>query len=396
MVKQWHKHVFLWVFILALLSGCWDELNIEERGFILGTAVDLEESEQESERYRVALTNEFVVPRGIGSPGEGPGDVDAYNNVTVQGESIANLTRKMTTMTSRKPFYGHLKVLIFSKELAEKENLIASIADLFLRNIEMRRSIKVVIADGKAKDVLDVNEITEKIPANFINMTLERNTKTLEVVEAARLGTLQSYLLDESSYALPLLKAEEGKLYTGGAAVFKGEENKLVGTLNKKEIEGYNLITEENKGGTIKVTVDDNLKVVGIDESKSSMNVDVDDPRHVKVNINIMVEGFLAEMFGSRSILKDERLDKIGDKVDEKVKKLVKETIKKAQNELHTDFLGIGTLIKQKHYDVWEEIRDNWEEGEKYFENATFDISVNTDVETTGATDRAKEKGRGE
>src|SRR5699024_5546290 len=167
----------------------------------------------------------------------------------------------MATMTSRRPFYGHLKVLIFSKELAEQKNIMASITDLFIRNIQMRRSIKVVIAEGNAKDVLGIGEITEKTPANFINMTLERNANTLEMVNDVRLGRFQSKLLDEKNYVLILIKNENEKIHTEGAAVFNGKEDKLIGTLSKKEVEGFNLITQRNKDGTIKVVVDDNLKM---------------------------------------------------------------------------------------------------------------------------------------
>src|SRR5699024_3265219 len=114
--------------------------------------------------------------------------------------------------------------------------------------------------------------------------------------------------LDEKSYVLPLIKNENEKLHTEGAAVFNGKEDKLIGTLSKKEVEGFNLITQRNKDGTIKVVVDDNLKMFQLNMSQGSIHVNVDDPRHIKVDIHIKAEGYLAEMFGSRSLLKDDRL----------------------------------------------------------------------------------------
>lgn len=394
-MKPSYKYLILCSIMIGLLTGCWDELNIEERGFVLGTAIDLD-SDQNGEKPIVAMTNQFVVPSGIGSPGQGSGDVKAYNNITVKGVSITNIRRNMGTMTSRHPFYGHLKVLIFSRELAEKKNLIGSIADLFIRNTDMRRSMKVVIADGEAKNLLDLQQITEKTPANFLNMTMERNTKTMESIDIVRLGTLQSYLLDKTSYVLPLIKQKGDEIQTEGAGVFNGEKNKMIGMLNKKEIEGYNLITQKNKDGTIKIGIDGNLMAFQVDLTKSSIQVNVDNPKHPKVSIHIKAEGYLAEMFGSRSLLKDHYLLKINKKVQEKIKKRVYGTIEKSQKELNADILGVGEHIKHKHYDTWKELQDDWEKGEKYFQNATFDVSVEAQVEDTGATDRAKEKGRGE
>ena len=60
---------------MLILSGCWDEVEIEQRGFIFGVALDLAE-EQSSSEENIELTSQFIIPQNLtsstGSGGSGP------------------------------------------------------------------------------------------------------------------------------------------------------------------------------------------------------------------------------------------------------------------------------------------------------------------------------------
>src|SRR5699024_12123610 len=85
------------------------------------------------------------------------------------GESIFAINRKMLKETSRPPFYEQLRLLVISEEVALDGDLFASMLDLFIRDQEMRRIIKVIIAEDKAKDVLEVDPKPEKLPVVHVD-----------------------------------------------------------------------------------------------------------------------------------------------------------------------------------------------------------------------------------
>lgn len=374
---------------VVLLSGCWDELSIEERNFSTGTAIDLVD-EENREDSTISLTHQFVVPSGVGTPEGGAEEDVAYDNVTAEGKNPSAISQHIASMTSRFPSYSHLSTLIFSEELAEEENAIAELADMFLRNTQMRRSMRVFIADGEAKDMLEIDENPETLPTQYIRRNSERNENNMETIDTLELGTMQRYLMEENSYVLPYLKLHDGKLHSKKAAVFHGTDNKLTGTLNGRETKGYNLATQSDKEGTVNMKVNGDPMVFEMGQTKNNLTVDVDDPQNIEASIQVDVEGFLEEMFGSKSLLEDDYLTEIGDAAADKMETLIKETIEKSQDVLQTDILGVSEKLKEKHYNVWKKIHDDWEDGEHLFDDVTFHVNVDVRLEDISSSDRTK------
>src|SRR5690625_7379123 len=86
--------IFLCSLLSVLLAGCWDEKKIEEHGFVVGTAIDLAD-EQQTENLMLALTNQFVVPAGIGTPAQGGREQKAVINPTAHGDSKDSTSRNI-------------------------------------------------------------------------------------------------------------------------------------------------------------------------------------------------------------------------------------------------------------------------------------------------------------
>lgn len=373
-----------------LLSGCWDQIAIEERGYVIGTAVGLADK-QTSDHYKLHATNQIVVPAGLGSSsGKGGSGPKAYTNLSATGISLLEISRKMSTKTNRTPFYEHLKVLIVSKELAQEKGLFTKIMDVFIRDQEMRRSIKVIISEGKAKKILEAKPETEKLPAMYINSILEHSVSVLTVIDPVRVGDLQKHLLARDSFTLPKVSTNGKVVNNSGVAVFQGEKNKMVGVLTAEETKGLNLIMESNDNGAVKFEINDHLMVFEFQNTKSSIKIDTNNLKNIKISVSIQAEGSVSEMFGSRKLLTKKRIATIEKETEKRIKKLANQTIKKAQKELNTDIFGFGTRLKQRHYDQWQKIKDDWEKGENLFASSSITVSVNAIFRTTGATDKTK------
>lgn len=390
MAKRLVSCLMVYGLVIFFMTGCWDEMNIEERNFVVGSALDVADK-KERQDMTISLTDQFVIPGGIGPPEGGESADKTYTNETAKGKNPQVLSHYIASGTSRKPSYQHLKILVFSEELAKQPNMIPKLSDMFMRDVDMRRGVKVFIAEDKAKDILEMEQDTEQTPTRFVNMLFEKNDGSIETINSLRIGILQEFLLRENSYVLPRLTLENEELNTNSAAVFHGPDNKLVGSLNARETKGYNLATQTTKEGMVEMNVDDERMVYKIADTRSKMTLNVDDPHHVEAYIDVKAEGFLGEMFGSESVINANYLKKIGNKAADKMEKLIKETIKKSQEELHADILGVGGEMKRKHYNVWKKLHNDWEGGENYFDNVTFHVKVDAKMIDVGSTDRTKQ-----
>ncbi|GAB2565509.1 Ger(x)C family spore germination protein [Gracilibacillus alcaliphilus] len=383
--------LFLLCCMSLLLTGCWDEINIEERGFVVGISLDLAEEHTE-DNPMITVTNQFVIPGGLGAPNEdSSGDQKPFNNLSIDGESVFEAIRKMSTMKGNAPFFEHLQLIVVSEELAREQKLFARTMDLFLRDQEMRRSVRILISENKAMDILDIEPDSEPLPVMYINNASENNDKVAGLLEPLRTGDLHEYLLEKNNYLIPRIFALDNEIQFNGAGVFNGRTNHLVGVINDEEIVGLNLITGDLKGGFIKFEINDQLMIYEIRKAKSNIKINADDTNNIHIDIVISTEGNIGEMYGERTLLEKDYLEEIETQINGKMESLAYDVIQKGKEELEMDFFGFGEMLQQRHYKKWEKIKDNWDEGENIFKNTTVKVKADAIVRTTGATDKVKD-----
>lgn len=384
--------LFFYVAVLMLLTGCWDELPIDENGFVVGAAIDIAE-EGATATPQLILTNQFVIPSALSHTGQegGGGGEDAFHNLPVMGQSAFQIYREMLNKTDWIPNLEHLKVLIVSNEIASDPDLFSSVFDIFIRDHEIRRGVRVIIADGVANEILNKKPKTEEIPALFIETILENNVKSLELIEPVQLGELHNYLLGKTSYVLPQFSVHKDNIVYSSVAVFDGKSDYQVGTLTGEEIKGFNLIKGRNRNGAIQFHVNNQLMMYELYESKSTIDINADDPENINISITVDTEGSVAETFGSRTLLDQSHIKQIEKKISERIEQIINNTVTKAQQDLKVDYLGFSEKLRQKHYKEWKKIEENWEHGDHLFSQSTVDVSVEAFVRSIGASDQAEQ-----
>lgn len=384
------KKTFLYVTILSVLflSGCWGQRNIEDLGFTVGTAIDMED--KSGGEMELRMTNQGVVPPLLSNPGQGAAQGAATKNLSATGNSLLVINDKLDTMSERIPFYEHLKLIMLSEEVVSVPDLFPKVMDFFLREGEMRREIRLVIAEGEASSVLDIQPEGEQLPIIYIDSTFENTEgRTLQILTGPRIGDIHELLLSTYSYAIPIIKTTGNTVELNQAAVFSGETDSMVGKLNKEEVMGLNLIRGEQREGIIDLKVHGEILNLQMTSMTSNVDMNVNDLENINISIHIELEGFIDEMFSERSLVDNEYLREIEDEVVKRVEDLTKAAIEKGQEELQVDFFGFSRHMYSNHYDQWQKIKDNWDQGENYFANhTTIDVSVNVDLEAIGAMDK--------
>lgn len=386
-----HKKLLVYFVLLSIiLSGCWGQRDIEDQGFVIGTGIDLEE-EQSSDEIQLRMTNQTVVPPMLGTPGgQGPTENSGTKNVTATGNSLAIASANIDTLSARVPFYEHLKLIVISKDVVATPDLFPSVMDFFLRAAEMRREIKLVIADGEAASIMELEPEGELLPIMYIESTFENTDQTLQILSAPRIGDVNEFLLDNNSFAIPMIKSVENHGHIEGAAVFRGDTDTMVGMLHKDEVKGLNLIKGSSQGGVIDFYYHEKMMDLRITDLDSDLHITVNDPENIKISINIEVQGYVSEMSGGQTLGSEEHLREIEKKVTERVEELAKKAIDKGKKELQIDFFGFNEHLHAKQYDFWEKVKDDWDRGKNLFADSTIDVSAKAVVKALGAMDKTK------
>ncbi|WP_237566208.1 Ger(x)C family spore germination protein [Oceanobacillus massiliensis] len=379
---------FTLALLLVILSACWDEVELEERGFIVGIAVDMEEEQDGKAIFE--MTNQLVVPAGLNSTTQG-GEGKGFRNLSQTGESIFETNSAISRQASRKLDAGHLELIVLSQEVAEQEKLFADILDVFTRHPNMRRGILLAISADKASDILYVEPEHVKLPAEYVGQLLE-NRDNLLTTEQVRIGDVQENLLQNSCFVIPLIEVlNKETVNYKGIAVFNGESGQMVGTLEGKEAEGRNFILGQDQEGSLSMEVGDDQMAFAILNGDSKITIKNENKENMQFQVDIEVESRIAEYGGAKDIYKYQ--SEFEKKLENQIKDIAEATVKKVKDELQVDVLNLGNHLRIKNYDLWEEIRNDWDYGKNYFSMSDIEINVNVSLREPGNTKRVEEKG---
>ena len=134
------------LFVAAVCSsGCWDRHEIESLAFINAVGVD------QAGNGNVLVTFYVVNPDALGKKGGGGSSPPAYST-SVEARDVAQALARYAEESPRLPRFKQLQAIIIGEDLARQG--VGPVLDFFSRHWEMRRSIWVLVAKGKAQDIL--------------------------------------------------------------------------------------------------------------------------------------------------------------------------------------------------------------------------------------------------
>lgn len=385
--------LLLCISLLFLISGCWDSIEIEELGFLLGVGLDPLNAEEQEEgalgltdmnvkehdqQHLFRTTYQIAVPKNL-QIGEG-NDSDAFTNITATGMTSLKMNRNTSTRTSRINNAEHLQTIVINAQLARK-GMLEHLVDVYLRDHEMRRRVHILISQGSAKAILEKNFDQEQMPSITMRKINKNYAGALQTMKFVEIGELTSKLIRSESYILPRI-APHGDMdfKIAGAAIFDGRNNKMVDWLNQTDIEGYNWITGDAENGVLEVELEDNASFVFETFHMSSKRSYQKKEDKDHFDLNIRVEGTFSESWLHHININSDTLDQIERKIEEKIKDQASSLLDKMQNKYHLDVFGFGQIIKRKNYSYWQKIKENWDGEQGGFQQADFDIKVKAKI----------------
>ncbi|OXS57653.1 hypothetical protein B1A99_16495 [Cohnella sp. CIP 111063] len=372
---------------LILAAGCWDRVEIEDRGFVVGSAID------EGKDGAYELTFQYIVPSAMQgkSAGGGHPSAQSFQNVSSTAATLFKAARKMSNETSRPPYLEHNKIIIVSERLA-RAGKIQEVLDLFVRDPEMRRAAKLMISVGQAKKLLEIKPPIETLPVQYINSTSENPQKSESIVPATTMGHVHRFLLEEHSFAIPRITQTDSKVSLSGAAVF-GSDKKMKGFLDGEETTGKNYFSGTIKAGAVEVEIEGKPLLFEVKRASRTLYANVSDPESPAFTVNVRIEGNVGETYSHVDLLDPQVIRMIENRVSDKIREIMYVVLEKLQKEYKADAIGLSDYLNENHYRVWKKIAADWDRGDHLFSKCKVDVKVHTRLRIIGAIERVQPEG---
>ncbi|EEL31048.1 Spore germination protein [Bacillus cereus Rock3-28] len=317
--------------VAGSISGCSELTEIEERGFVVGAAYDIVKKKQSNPIMKG--TYQVVLPQVTQQGGQGGGDSNNYINVGAKADSVFEQIRIIAKKISRTLFFSHIQVIIFSEELLSNPNILQNTLDVYIRDHEMRRNIRLFVSEKNAEAVLNQSVKPENLPAQYIDMLAEHPPKNAHMVEAARIGDVQEKITSKRSFVLPILKLTKQGIQMEGAALFRGKDNKYVGMLSGEQTMGMNYLIGRKIRGFFTIRKKNQLITYEIHKLQRNIRVFTEDTMQPEFDVHLSLEGTLAELHFSnhKQLINEKNLEK---EISKEIKKHIQKSIKLIQKNI--------------------------------------------------------------
>ncbi|MFS0557501.1 Ger(x)C family spore germination protein [Brevibacillus sp. 179-C9.3 HS] len=373
--------VLLSVVLVIILAGCWDRKELNDLAIAVGIGID---KVQGGYQVSVQVVDPAEVAANKGKPGRAP-----VTLFTMNAPTIFEAVRKMTTISPRKIYMAHTRMLIFGESIAREG--ISPVVDFVSRDHEFRTDFYIAIARGTtARDILKVITPLEQIPSTELFVSLETSSKVWAPTAAVTMDQLITDFTSKGKQAVltgiqltgPVGEGEQRKnveqidspvlLQYTTLATFRGD--KLSTWLSESDSKAFSYIT-----GKVKSTVGSMGCKGGGRITMEVMDADSKIEAIMKngipaVNVHVQLENDIGEVQCKLDLTDMNTITELEKEAEKNLEALLKKAIANAKKN-GVDIYGFGEAIHRKYPKVWKKIGDNWEK-----EFAKLPVHVKADV----------------
>ncbi|MFT9494439.1 Ger(x)C family spore germination protein [Anaerosolibacter sp.] len=394
----------LLLFLCSLfLTGCWDNVEVQDRNYVFAIAIDkapptpkglesmedyrmerdIEKMPLEQGKVDYAYTINLPIFTFANLPGgqAGGSEEDPSWDLTLAGNSFMEVNREFSTRMSNPAFYEHLQTIVISEEVAREG--ISKPLDLFLRDHEMRRRMRIFVVPGDAKKFLNVKPRIESFPALYLSEIPENAEINPRMVHIADLGEVSESLHTKRDFVLPRAIATKDEVKVAGCAIFKGD--KMVGWLGEIDTAYMKWIRNYVEGGIIVIQdPDDHKGLINLEVTKAKVKVrPIVNEEGIKMAIDVKASFNLVEKYEThyKSALDEDYIKILEKAAEDHMKNQMKDTIQYVQRNFGADIFYFDVQMRRYQPDVWDEVKDQWDD---IFKRLDTEITVQASVKQIG------------
>jgi spore germination protein KC len=380
--------VLLLIIIPLFISGCWDSRELNKLSIVSGLGWDID-----TDTGEVTLTFQNIIPSEIksssGSNGGNGGQKGGNPLRTIQldfstGSSPYDALNRYAQHGSRTTFYQHAQVYVFGKDAAQQG--LYPFLDSTARNPVNRPNVLMVVSEKKARDVLEIQDGMENIPAIGMAAEIKLSATYSKYPEVTYLDFANRLKSKTTAPIIPMVgileqSGPEGekirKTRITGTAVFKGD--RMIGELNERESSGLLWAINKIKRGFV-IIPDANLETI---RAKSNMVPELQGDK-IKITVEIEQESNLLQYSGHQD-LTSEILHELEKSQAKEIESQVLAAVEKSFS-LNADVFGFGDAVHRKYKKEWQELKPRWDEFYPYIEVV---VKVKTHINEIGDINKA-------
>ncbi|MBE6082125.1 MAG: Ger(x)C family spore germination protein [Tissierellaceae bacterium] len=361
---------------IALLSGCWDMEEINNRSYVSVIGMDLNNKGDNGEKFKVT----YSYPN-INALGKNPSSEQNRFIETTSASTAYEATRKLSTSTDKPLFFKNLKTLVIGEELFKEKELVKEILDGLGREQRINRKINILLAEGKAEDILKITP--EKETASAVGTYLSDILRNDKITGRFTAKTLSQVLIDSdiaNAALVPKIKIEKKDLEISGGGIIK--DYKLIGKIGEMENICIAMMNGDFNSDVIEATYNDTHISYAVTIFSSSKRVYVEGGKII-ADIDLNIEGYLQQYKLDKELQAfDEKFLQGAEKsLEDRIKRETLNTIELIQKKYNADVIGIGEWISKFKPSLWKEIKDNYDE---VFPNIEIRINPTVEIRRTG------------
>ena len=369
------KKLIILITIILLITGCYNYRELNDLAIIDALGIDYKD-------------NKFLVTAQILNVEKKETD-DTKKLIVVyegEGQSIAEAIRNMSLDDPKEMYLGHLELIILGESLT-KDNT-NKVFEFLLRDPKLRSEALVVSSlNNSAREILNQKVNSNIFPSKSIINSIEVSSKTEGTVKKQTLEDLIKITLDNKIDSvittISIKEEKENKedineynlIKLDNLAIIK--DKKIIDYLSKDEARIFNIIKNDIGNVMINIPFQDTNSVILLSNPKSNIKIKLHDKK-IDVDINIEVDGDIAEINKKTNVDNQEILKKLSKELNKKLENDTKILLKKCK-ENNADILGLKDLIYKKYPKKYQNYQDN-----NIYEIANFNINVTSNIYKEG------------
>jgi spore germination protein KC len=369
--------------MIPLLSGCWNQKELNDLAFVMAMGIDKGKHKQ----FDVSI--QLVNPGNVSSGQNGGGGqglpIAVYKS---SGDTLTEAARNLTKKLSRRLYYAHTNLVVLSDKLS-KENML-NVFDAFEREPEFRTTTEIIIArKSTAEELVTALTILDKLPVSKISKQIQTSEKMLGENIKVNVDDFVSGLVSKGKQPIAtgyLVKGDKSLarkaenltqttthayLMADGLAVFN--DGKLTGWIENEKARGVVWVLNKIKSTDINLDWKGKKGALNLTPIRSKTKISVK-MKNGKPMIQVVIkeESIISEVNTAINLDDPAVIQALERKMGRKIEKEVRSSIKEAQRK-ECDVFGFGDKVHLAYPKYWKKVEKNWDE---QFANTIVKVKV--------------------
>ncbi|MUK90264.1 Ger(x)C family spore germination protein [Ornithinibacillus sp. L9] len=400
--KSLFKMLCLLSFLLLLLSGCWDQKEVEKMAYVVAIGLDQDEEDENRVKITYLISNPEVgsLAQGGGAAGEEP----PREIISFTADDFITSRNLANTVVAKEITYDLLRILVVSEDFAKNKKFLRWLYDA-TKEREIRRDIKILVTKEQTSSfMIDNQPLLETRPHEYFEMLFNRGKKAGMVPSSDLLTFFRITEADADLFAAAYGTAQQndnssgknkdpeqaiaGELQYGGetntvqyagSALFK--EGIMIDTLTIEETRLMFLLHPTENPVAILTNLPDPFneeyqiatRIRPNGQVKFDMNLKKETPS-IDVTVPVIIE-VLTNHSGTNFAKDSEKRIKLKESFEDRITKKFEELIKKTQDEYGTEPFGWSLVARKEFLRI-----SDWESFDWMKTYPDIEINVSTEV----------------